>query len=519
MNRREFLATAAASASLAGGASGGESSPPKPFRLRQDTQRRTMYFNDARHLYLYAFEPPMSMEDAWRPIDELAGTAVNTFIYGVETEGLFSDTKVGHRFGAHGQPFEAAHSWRAWYNMQSLIDRGMDPLRVLIDRAHERGLDFITSMRMGGGPRDPRYRIGVSGPNAGDDEAIENNHDFAHQEVREARYKWLEELASYPVEGIEIDWAFTPYYFKPREIKVNTTVMTDYMRQISNMIRSKAEGQIVGARVFPHIDMNLALGLDVATWLSERLVDYVAPLYYGHFALDADLPFESLVSTAHPAGAEVYPILQPYWLEHEKHATPAMLRAAAANYWAKGADGLIVAPWFYWPFRDAEKAFLTEIGDPRDIRDKDKHYVVGQRIEDAARLGYDHPLPLNLPRAGTEGRGEIPFYVADDLNSERVGRVRLCIRVDNLVTADQLAVTLNGKPLTVERLRRTSHRYEFQWLEYELKTLRPRTGPNMLTVALESRPEGFAGGVVVDQVELLVEYGLPQSAYIRPDLL
>jgi hypothetical protein len=36
-------------------------------------QPRTLYFNDARHYSLFAFEPPMRLEDAWRPIDEVAG--------------------------------------------------------------------------------------------------------------------------------------------------------------------------------------------------------------------------------------------------------------------------------------------------------------------------------------------------------------------------------------------------------------------------------------------------------------
>ena len=29
---------------------------------------RTMYFNDARHYYLFTFEPPMALADAQRPI-------------------------------------------------------------------------------------------------------------------------------------------------------------------------------------------------------------------------------------------------------------------------------------------------------------------------------------------------------------------------------------------------------------------------------------------------------------------
>ena len=49
-------------------------------------QQRTIYFNDARHYYLFAFEPPMALEDAWVPIDEVAGTPA-------ELEGEFSSDR------------------------------------------------------------------------------------------------------------------------------------------------------------------------------------------------------------------------------------------------------------------------------------------------------------------------------------------------------------------------------------------------------------------------------------------
>ena len=32
-------------------------------------RRRTMYLDDARHYYLYVFEPPMTMEEAWLPVE------------------------------------------------------------------------------------------------------------------------------------------------------------------------------------------------------------------------------------------------------------------------------------------------------------------------------------------------------------------------------------------------------------------------------------------------------------------
>ena len=119
-------------------------------------RRRTIYFNDARHYYLFVFEPPMRLEEARRPVDECAGTAVDTFVYGVaRDDGLFYPSKVGKVF-KYGTldpgvtEFNLAAYWRLWHNMQSLIERGLDPLTVLIDRAHEKRMDFIASLRLGG---------------------------------------------------------------------------------------------------------------------------------------------------------------------------------------------------------------------------------------------------------------------------------------------------------------------------------------------------------------------------------
>ena len=64
-------------------------------------KRRTIYFDDARHFYLWNFEPPMDLRDAWVPVDQVAGTAIDTFIYGVaRNDGLFYDTKASTMFGS-----------------------------------------------------------------------------------------------------------------------------------------------------------------------------------------------------------------------------------------------------------------------------------------------------------------------------------------------------------------------------------------------------------------------------------
>ena len=161
-------------------------------------KKRIIYYNDARHYYLFVFEPPMRLQDAWVPVDEVAGTAVNTFLYGVARgDGLFYPSKVGGRFGADREEFELSAYWRVWNNMQSLIDRGLDPLTVLVDRAHDKGMDFIASLRMAEyESMDAAHRRDNGGG------------VLAHEEVRDHHYRVLEELtADYEVDAVEMDLA------------------------------------------------------------------------------------------------------------------------------------------------------------------------------------------------------------------------------------------------------------------------------------------------------------------------
>jgi len=152
--------------------------------------KRTLYFNDARHYYMYVIEPPMTLQEAWRPIDEVAGTGVDTFVYGVEVNnGLFYPSRQGIMYGDDMEEIADCISWRTWKNMHSLIDQGYDPLRVLIDRAHDRGLEFIASLRFAGyGGLEDRHRIPVPDPGILDGcfepaSVVRGGADYAHREV------------------------------------------------------------------------------------------------------------------------------------------------------------------------------------------------------------------------------------------------------------------------------------------------------------------------------------------------
>jgi hypothetical protein len=474
-------------------------------------RKRTIYFNDARHYYLFVFEPPMRLEDAWVAIDEVAGTAVDTFSYGVSRgDGLFYPSNVGMRFGADIQPFDIVPYWRVWENMQSLIDRGLDPLQVLIDRAHDKGLDFFASLRMGGFD-------GFEG----DYEVAKGGRGYAHEEAREYQFSIIEELATrYPIEGVELDFAAAPsgngFYLREEDVEQYAPVITDFVRRAAAAVRQRpgTAGE-VGARVYPTLEMNRKVGLEVDVWLEEGLVDYVVPMLYSCFILDADMPIDWIVEAAHAKDISVYSMLQPYYREQAEphfdrpHPTPQMMRAAAANAWDRGVDGLYT--WFMsWPLGDGERSTLTELGDAELVREKDKHYFLRWRKEDDKEFDYPAYLPLEISAPDAQKRYEIPFAIADDTQNPRLRNLRLRLGIVNLVMADKLEILLNGESLSSEICKRTYLRsmdpYTGQWLEFDLQEVRPQKGRNMLEICLKERPLRMGGSITVKDVEIVVTY-------------
>jgi len=474
-------------------------------------QRRTIYFNDARHYYLFVYDPPMRMEDAWSPIDEVAGTSVDTFSYGVSrADGLFYPSKVGLQWGSDRMPFQNAYEWRCWENMQSLTARGLDPLQVLIDRAHEKNMDFIASLRLGEyGGMDPDHSVGNGG------------RGFVHSEVRDHQRSVVEELATaYNTEAVELDFSAAPggcaHCLNPDEAPAQASVLTDFVRDCATAVRGRSgDAGLLGARVYPSPDLNQRAGLDVDTWLNEGLVDFLIPSSYSCFFLDSQMPIDWIVEAAHRQDTSVYGILQPYYLDGSRintnieHMSTEKMRAAAANFWQADVDGLCT--WFMdWPLEQVQRQILTELGDPDLTREGTKHYFLRQRAENPARFVYDAELPVAI-KADADKTHEISFTICDDPANERIGRIRLKINVADLVPADVFDVRLNGVCLASEPCRRYPRwhdAYIGTWLEFELNTVRPVRGTNTLQFALRERPASLEGEISIDDVELIVEYDL-----------
>ena len=473
-------------------------------------QKRIIYHNDARHYYLFVFEPPIALEEAWTPIDEVAGTAVDTFAYGVQRgDGLFYPSQVAVQFGSDMMPFGQAAYWRTWHNMKSLEERGLDPLRVLIDRAHDKGMDFFASVRLSSyGGMDPQHALANGG------------RGLRAPEVREGHRGIVEELVSnYPLEGVELDLALPGggEIVNPDEAESALPELTGYIEQLAEVVRDK--GLQVGARVLPTEELNLSQGLDVCSWLQKGALDFVIPMRYGYMVLDPNMPCDWLLEAAHAADVSFYGCLQPYVDDKSTGApqrvfpTAEQMRAAVANQWHKGVDGLYT--WFMdWPLGDLQRSMLGEMGDPDLMARKDKQYVLVRTPEDD-HLQYRSPLPLAIAADDVGTRHPIPFHIADDIEGARdhIGEVRLKITIADLVSADRLTFLLNGESLHNEVCQRAFgdpiNRYAAQALDFDLRSVRPRQGDNLLEVALEGRPggtDGLVSPLVIRAMEVTVRY-------------
>lgn len=476
-------------------------------------QQRTLYFNDTRHFYLYALDPPLSMQQILLPIGEAANTSVDTFVYSVDGgNGLFYPSKAGRRYAELDErPFTGSYDWRAWKILQDLEDQDLDLLTLLIERAHECKLDFFASLRMGA-------YLGVDP----DKLVLNGGKGLGHAELRDERFAVLQELGTqYDTQGVELDLAApggTIWHFPKDEGPQYAPVLTDYLAKIADMMRNRpGQPGLVGVRVYPTEEMCLRHGLDVRTWFKQGIVDWVMPMFYPYFVLDCDMPIEWLTQAAAAAGVAVYARLQP-WERDETtgasqriHASPATLRGAACNFLDKGCDG-IYAHSLSWPLGATERSVLDELGDRPRMQKGDKRYVVRRRQEEAAALGYDATLPFDIPQANPNKRYPVPLFIADDLDQEaqRVFRVTLKLKVLSTVAEDELVLWLNGKSLLgencVKKPRDSIAPYDGLELELHLEEVWPQLGRNLLEIALVGRPDGLAGGLSIEEVELAIEY-------------
>ena len=439
-------------------------------------RRRAIYASDTCSIALNYLPDPVSEADLRSWVDDLADAGADTLIQDAYAQGWTIYWRTD-RFDYDARPQHR--------RFLSLLDSGVQPLQVLLDHSHERGMEFMAGMRV----NDDHAHISIAqGVGAGSsfitgnpkfhieetagklDRKISTPLDFTFPEVHEYVASVAEHLLeSFDLDGIELAFRDKAYFPAGTE-RERQPHMTEFVRRVSDIVSraGQARGRklTLGVRVLARLELNRSKGLDVATWIKEGLVDYVAPSDIMYTAINE--PMEEFGELTRETDCMLYPGIMPHSSARRirfLNSQPLNLdqkRAVAQNFYAAGADGLSyynhmwAIPWA--PFYPMSLYEMGELRDPERVARGARHYVfepilAGQAIWEAglSTLGRPEPERIVLNRSVPCPSGEFRFRICEDLESVR--HASLLFRAYNMTPGDSVEVGLNGQVIAPRQLR------------------------------------------------------------------
>ncbi len=508
---------------------------------------RIMFFHDGRHPLIYMYEPPMQKEEYEASVDELRGTPVEAIMFGLgDGRTVLHDTKVGELWGHNVDRWPHLVFHRAHRNAAGLIERGLDPLRIVCDRAHECGLLIYPTLLVQQGRADPggdtrcsdfwwnhdELTIGAAGDLPPEDRTA-SFMDFRHAAVRDERFALIQEtIDNYDIDGFELQLNYGRRYFHPNHVDEGREIMTEWIRRIHTALKRSDPDRELATRVPASVAGCYEIGLDVAEWIRLGLVDVlIGQTYAAGELLDQMADFRSLVEAARGSECRVHASIQSQ-VDSDRlgQANIQMIRAAACNYWAQGIDGLYLANWFgNWPYGGSFYEKLRELPHPDVMAPRDKQYAVPTETERHQDItGMLEPGErMQLPVVLSPGEPvEITFSISDDLprwhTVGRVHQVLLRVRTTQTTERDRFRFRLNGQELPPDSLRTINRLYQLKepryrihgyWFVFKLDAdHRPRQGQNALEVTLVERDADVTPDIVLRDVEVETKYLLGKNA-------
>lgn len=513
-------------------------------------QPRIMYYHDGRHPLAYMYEPPMQKEEFESVVDEIAGTPIEALMFCLgDGRTMLHDTQAGEFWGDHVDDWTHLIFRRTYQNAKGLIDRGLDPLRIVCDRAHEKGILFYPTLLMqlesgvrGGGGYDIRsstFRmdnkqldIGARG-DLPPDFPGKNCADYKHQRIRDERFAIIDEvLTKYPVDGIELHMNFWPYYFHPREIEAGREIMTAWIAKVHQAVKRSGATRELVISIPASTRTCRSRGLDPEAWIRRGIVDVLVAqkparpelmdpnatmIVYEEWLLQ---DIRTLVEAARGSQCRIHAAIESH-LDSDRlaEAPIQMIRAAACNFWAQGVDGLYVSQWHAnWPFQASFYEKLRELPHPEIMDCKDKFYHIPTLPGRFRDPGLTAQLPARMQINETV---KLELTINDDLPrwdaTGRVHEVLLRFRIMNLTERDRLQFRINGKVLPDSALRRINEMYRMSapryragsgyWFIYRPERDNwPRQGTNSIEVTLLQRETDVLDEVILRDVELETKY-------------
>lgn len=449
----------------------------KPGLYRPRGKRRILLISDPSSIARRYLPDPTEESDLCNWIDDVADAGVDLFVQEAYTQGWTTYWR-SNRFEYDARP---QHS-----RFLPLLDRGIQPLEVLLKQSRIRGMEFLAGIRMndnhghisttqgvGAGASflldHPEWLLTDTPP--GDYFKLSTPMDYSFPEVRDYVFRVIEELVErFDVDGLELcfrDQQYFPYQ-KGRE---RQPLMTDHVDRIRDLLktvgRQRKKRLILGARVYQTLNECANQGLDVPTWIEDRLIDYVSPS--DTMYSDPSAPYEEFSALARKTYCRVYPAILPWFgvrMERRAARMPLNLdqqRALAKNFYGAGADGISFYNHFVtldWaPFYPTQMSDFAELASPAQVAIGRRHYVFepiwggcdgfGQ---DMACTGAVKAERIILERARDGASGRFRFRMCESLI--RGAKAVLLFRAGHMTLNDRISVSLNGEEIPESEIRR-----------------------------------------------------------------
>ena len=500
---------------------------------------RLIYYNDGHHFHAKRIEPPASVHMLQWPVDEVVGTGVDLLVLGLGYGDVyFHDSKVGRVIGQKKEVWESFIDWRIMRMVEVARELGTDQLHEAIRRGREMGLPLFPSLKLQDSAAPGSERCGLLKWERGAEVCIGEEgraqfcYDFAHELVQQDKLAVLREvLEDYEADGIELDFTFDTFYFKKGEVEENTPLMNRFVAQVRELASDIGEKQgreiPIMARVRLKREENLAIGLDVETWLGERSVDFVVG-QDGNVLTETGVQARWLPEVANAVGGAAY-YRPPRRVYDERMGLPSIeiYRALGQTLRWQGYAGMYHG-YLPWPLGEREYQILREVAYPEVHARRDKRYLLQPREGEPDQLTTtpERQLPVALEEGKT---ASIDIWVADDVEgARRDGEMRrpvLTIRFSFFCIEDDVEIRFNERVLSWEEGEVTDERalsiqvklaggmhvqaplgMSAHWFRYRLEVGDLRRGANRLEVEAKkfAQKAGFTRSV--NGVEIQTRY-------------
>ena len=531
-------------------------SQEQPVAMAPRGTRRIHFISDPSSIAVGLLPDPVEVDDLRRWVDMLADSGVDIFqqdayhkgctVYWCSDQFQYDPRRQHRRF-------------------LPMLDAGIQPLQVLLDQSHKRGMAFVAGFRMNDNhgrahfpdraefvESHPEWWLPDTREDGPNRDLYEGRLlDFTFDEVREFILEVARELVSrFDVDGLEMTFR-EPAYFPFPEGRHRAHLMTDLVRRLRGLLdensQTRYQGKIqLGARVFSSLDECLDMGLDVPTWIAEDLIDNLSP--QNTMYSDFNAPYAEFGILARNSQCMLYPGLHPWVSDRRRRIlkstmTPSNSRALAHTFYGAGADGISIYNHYvgflrFPPFYPQALQIFHELRDPSRVAGGERHYVFDPPEENWGKLLANQPegdLPEGEwkrlawkrdakagPDGWTAGAVKAPRVVLDRNVPKPSGvyRFRLYERMGDLVQAtlllrgsltekDEVKVELNGSPMTPALLGTSDTTYmtnrpaDLRW--YPVPPTAMTFGENQLSITLTCGDPEATGEIVIDELEIWVQ--------------